>query len=409
MPRMSAPRVASLLALPLLALAGGPTLPSAKAAARPTALPEMRGLWVVRTALVSPQAVDRVVDDAADAGFNALFVQVRGRGDAFYRSTLVARSTLLERQPRDFDPLSRLLARARARRLQVHAWVNVLLTAHFGQPLPRGHVVERHPEWVMAPRSVAAAALVAKGGRRLKLIMEAGRAEGDVEGFYLSPAVPEVGAHLEAVVRELVRSYRLDGLHLDFVRYPGPSYDWSRASLEGFRREEGGDMLSAPLRSPAEWDDYRRRLLTALAARLADAARSERPGIVVSAAVAPDEAQAVTQKFQDWPRWLESGILSAVCPMTYTPDSRLFLAQLETAREKAVQGQPVWAGVGAWRLDPAGVVEKVALARQAGARGVVVFSHESLDAEHLRLLREKAFSVPGGGRSAVLGVAAGRR
>ena len=75
----------------------------------------MRGLWVVRTALVSPQAVDQVVDDAAEAGINALFVQVRGRGDAFYRSTLAARSPLLERQPRDFDPFARLLARARAR------------------------------------------------------------------------------------------------------------------------------------------------------------------------------------------------------------------------------------------------------------------------------------------------------
>ena len=37
-------------------------------------------------------------------------------------------------------------ARARARGIAVHAWVNVLLAAHFGQPLPRGHVLERHPE-----------------------------------------------------------------------------------------------------------------------------------------------------------------------------------------------------------------------------------------------------------------------
>jgi uncharacterized lipoprotein YddW (UPF0748 family) len=239
--------------------------------------------------------------------------------------------------------------------------------------------------------------------------MDAGRAEGDVEGFYLSPAVPEVGALLEAVVREVVRDYAVDGLHLDFIRYPGPSFDWSRASLEGFRREAGGDLLSAPLRSPAAWDQYRRRVVTALATRLADAARSERPGIVISAAVAPDEAQAVTQKFQDWPGWLESGLLSAVCPMTYTQDSRLFRAQVEMARARAVHGQPVWAGVGAWRLDAAAVVEKVQLARESGARGIVLFSHESLDFDHLRRLREEAFSAGSGGRLPVLGVAAGSR
>ena len=60
---------------------------------------EMRGLWVVRTGLTSPESVDRAVDDAARAGFNALFVQVRGRGDAFYSSRLVPRSDLLRGRP----------------------------------------------------------------------------------------------------------------------------------------------------------------------------------------------------------------------------------------------------------------------------------------------------------------------
>jgi uncharacterized lipoprotein YddW (UPF0748 family) len=275
----------------------------------------------------------------------------------------------------------------------VHAWINVLLCAHFGQPLPHGHVLEKHPEWAMVPHSVATAALVAPGARRLRMILDAGRSEGDVEGYYLSPAVPEVGAHLEAVVRELVRGYAVDGLHLDFIRYPGPSFDYSRAALEGFRRVSGGgsDTLAGPARNPAAWDDYRRDVLTALATRLADAARAERPGVVISAAVAPDEAQAIHHKFQDWPRWLESGVIAALCPMTYTPDNKLFQQQLEVARERATRGQPVWAGIGAYRLDPAGLVEKVELARQSGARGVLLFSHESLEPAHLRLLREQAF------------------
>jgi uncharacterized lipoprotein YddW (UPF0748 family) len=385
----------------VLALLGPPS--AATAAPAPA---EMRGLWVVRTALVSPQAVDQAVDAAAAAGINALFVQVRGRGDAFYRSSLAARSPLLERQPRDFDPLARLLARARARGVQVHAWVNVLLAAHFGQPLPRGHVLLKHPEWAMVPKSGATAGLVATGPRRLRLVMEAGRAEGDVEGYYLSPAIPAVGDHLEGIVRELVRAYPVDGLHLDFIRYPGPSFDYSRAALEGFRRASGGtDLLGGPARNPAAWDGYRRQVLTTLAVRLSDAARAERPGLVLSAAVAPDEAQAISQKFQDWPRWLQSGILTALCPMTYTPDNRLFQQQVEVASERAGLAQPVWAGIAAYRLDVAGIVEKIALARQSGARGVVLFSHESLAPADLKRLRNEAFPsrlaqgaepVPGG-------------
>jgi uncharacterized lipoprotein YddW (UPF0748 family) len=366
------------------------------AASTTTAAPssELRGLWVVRTALVSPEAVDRVVDQAAEGGFNALFVQVRGRGDAFYASRIVPRSMLLEHSPRGFDPLARLVARARGRGLAVHAWVNVLLVAHFGQPVPRGHILEKHPDWAMVPRSVAARALRSWGRTRLALIAGAGREE-EAEGYYLSPSVPGVGDRLEAVVRELVREYPLDGLHLDFVRYPGPAWDYSRASLEGFRHERGGgDLLGGPARDPEGFAEYQRRVLTALTSRLADTARVERPGIVVSAAVTADEAQAVHHKYQDWPRWLASGILTALCPMAYTPDNDLFTSQVEQALALARRGQPVWAGIGAYRLNVAGIVEKVQLARRAGAGGVVLFSHESLQPADWPRLRREAFPAP---------------
>jgi uncharacterized lipoprotein YddW (UPF0748 family) len=385
---------------------------AAPAAAAPVSPTELRGLWIVRTALVSPEAVDRVVDDAADAGLNALFVQVRGRGDAFYRSSLAPRSPLLERQPRDFDPFRRLLARARLRRLEVHAWVNVLLAAHFGQPLPRGHVLEKHPDWAMVPKSAATAALVARGARRLELIAAAGRSEGDVEGYYLSPALPAVADHLEGIVREIVRAYPVDGLHFDFIRYPGPSFDYSRAALEGFRRSAGGsDLIALPSQSPAAWDAWRRDTLTALTTRLADAARAERPGLVLSAAVVPDEAQAVNNKFQDWPRWVAGGVLAALVPMTYTPDSRLFAQQLESVRERTGAARPLWAGIGAYRLDVAGIVEKVGLARRAGAQGVVLFSHESLAPADLRQLGQQAFGrrLVSGPETSAGGAVAGSR
>ena len=355
----------------------------------------MRGLWVVRTALVSPRAVDKVVDDAKEAGFNALFVQVRGRGDAFYDSHLVGRSTLLWQQPDTFDPFARLLERARLRGLQVHAWINVLLAAHFGLPLPPGHVVREHPQWIMVPRSVATAALTASPDRLMRMVMQAGRAGGDVEGYYLSPSVPAVGEHLEGVVRELLKRYPVDGFHLDFIRYPSPDYDYARPALEDFRRLRGAtDLLGTPAKAPAAWDEYRRNVLSALATRLVAAARAERPTAVVSAAVVPDENAAVSQKYQSWPTWLAEGLLDALCPMTYTQDTRIFRTQVEQARSRMKPGQGLWAGIGSYRLSLEGTIEKIRAARESGASGVLVFSHESLVASDLQRLRLEAFSGP---------------
>ena len=384
--------------LALLALAGPPATGVA-----PAPVPEMRGLWVVRTALVSPEAVDAVVDQAKGAGFNALFVQVRGRGDAFYKSRIVPRSLLLEKQPASFDPLDRLLRRARSRGLAVHAWVNVLLVAGFVGPLPAGHVAALHPDWLMVPKAAAPAVLAARREAWRDLIRDNA---GDIEGYFLSPSAPGVPAYLEEVVRELLLAYPVDGLHLDFIRYPGLDQDYSLAALEGFRAPSSkpgvfriAELLAGPANHSEEWGDYLRQRLTELTDRLSRTARLTRGGLVVSAAVVPDEAQAVYERYQDWPAWMAGGLVDALCPMAYTPDPRLFRQQIGAARVRVGPGKTVWAGVGAYRLAAPEMVDRILAAREAGASGVVLFSHESLDLEALARLRADAFVPPAAGRA----------
>jgi uncharacterized lipoprotein YddW (UPF0748 family) len=187
----------------------------------------------------------------------------------------------------------------------------------------------------------------------------------------------------------------VDGLHLDFIRYPGPEYDWSRAALEAFRnRHGGGDLLALPTADPEGWSEYRREALDGLAARLGDVAHRARPGIVVSAAVVSDQAQALHHKYQSWPAWLARGIVDAVCPMAYTQETRIFRDQIEQARATVGPSAPIWAGVGAWRLPLDSVVEKIRVAREAGASGVILFSHESFDASGVDRLRLEAFPSP---------------
>jgi len=357
---------------------------------------EVRGEWVVRTALLTPQDVDRAVEQAAEAGLDTLFVQVRGRGDAFYRSQLVPRSPLLSRTAADFDPLARVLARARARGMKVHAWINVLLVAHLANDLPPGHVVRVHPEWLMVPEDAARQALGASGAQRVALIRAAARNDGDVEGLYLSPLAPGVTEHLEAVVQELLSRYRVDGVHFDFIRYPNRAYDHSPDALRAFRvRLMGSDLLAAPRREPEAWSLHLRLALTGLARRLAAAARQARPGTLVSAAVVPDLTTALEQKFQDWPTWLASGVLDGVCPMSYSPEKRIFDRQVRAARALAGPGNHLWPGIGAYRLTTAEIAARIQAARSLGADGFVLFSHESLaerDRARLRAVIEQGAS-----------------
>jgi uncharacterized lipoprotein YddW (UPF0748 family) len=361
---------------------------------------DMRGVWVVRTALATPESADAAVDDAARAGLNTLFVQVRGRGDALYRSALAPRSEVLRDQPEDFDPLARVLSRARSRGLQVHAWVNVLLVGGFGVPLPDGHVVHAHPEWLMVPRSAAATALRTRPMALPALIER--RRDPDAEGFYLSPSAPGAAAHMEAVVGELLGRYAVDGLHLDFIRYPAQDYDYSRAALESFRARRGsGWLLDGPQADPAAWNAHRTSAIDTLVGRLARVARAARPSIVVSAAVVPEPA-AMRSKGQGWPEWIGHGLIDAACVMAYTPDTAIFRSQIAALRERIGPAAPLWAGIGAYRLSQAGVIDKVRAARDVAADGVILFSSDSLVSVDLSRLRAELLGAgPAAGSTAV--------
>lgn len=358
---------------------------------------EVRGLWVVRTSLASPASVQRLVESAASAGFNTLMVQVRGRGDAYYTGGLEPRAESLTQAGADYDPLALILREARARGLRVHVWlgINLVSSAH-DLPADPSHVVNRSPEWLMVPRPLAQELSLAapRSPGYVGRLARWTRARSDeVEGLYLSPLVPRAAAHTVAVAADIASRYAVDGVHLDYVRFPGPEFDYGRVALDEFRMtvlprldaeqrrtleaRRRDDALAYADMFPQGWADFRRSRLTALVMRLAAAVRVARPGAHVSAAVVPDAEHAARTRFQDWRRWLDADLLDAVCPMAYTPDDALFASQIADAA-----GSPgtaaVWAGIGAFRLSPEQTVSRIAAARRAGAGGVVLFSYDTL-------------------------------
>ncbi len=357
----------------------------------------MRGLWVLRSSLVSPQSIAGLVRTARASGFNTLFVQVRGRGEAFYQSAIDPRADELAAQPLSFDPLAEAIAAAHAAEMRVHAWVNVSLVSSAAQlPEDRAHVVYRHPDWLMVPRAIVQELKSIDGHSPAyagKISRWARGDNGRVEGLYLSPILPDAADYTESVVAELAARYALDGVHLDYLRYPNTDFDYSRYAVAAFRAEIAAaippavkaaldkraeiDPFAYPDGLPDAWTQFRRARLSSLAMRLRSVVKKARPGAMVSAAVVPDADEAFAIRLQDWRTWAETGILDAVCPMAYSTEAGTFAQQVAAARAIAGTRQ-VWAGIGAWRLSPRQTIEHIGLARKAGAAGLLLFSYDSL-------------------------------
>jgi len=357
-----------------------------------------RAVWVLRTSLGSPESVRAMIDRVSAAGFDTVLLQVRGRGEAYYRSRLEPPAPELLARP-GFDPLALAIELGHAAGLSVHAWVNVnLVSSAAALPRSAGHVVGRHPEWLMVPQALArdlSAIDPASPAYVATLARWTRREAASVEGLYLSPITVAAQDYSVALIEELAGSYALDGVHLDYVRYPNDAFDFSPAALAEFRvsrlsfsttdeRERldaaaESDPLAWTAYLPDSWAEFRRARLTALVDRIGQAARRTRPGSLISAAVVPSVAEAREGRLQDWAGWVRGGLLDVVCPMAYTDDAGVFERQVLAIRDE-VPGATIWAGVGAYRLSASAASRHVRLARQAGANGVALFSYDSVAA-----------------------------
>ena len=98
---------------------------------------EVRAVWVTRFAYNSVTDVKGIIDRAAAAGFNVVYFQIRGNGDAYYKSALSPWAKKLTgtlgKDP-GWDPLQTAIDEAHAKGIQLHAYWNVFA----GWPVPAG-------------------------------------------------------------------------------------------------------------------------------------------------------------------------------------------------------------------------------------------------------------------------------
>lgn len=333
---------ALLRVLVALSLAFG-VLPANRARAQfQPGIEQYRGFWVdtFNSSLNNQADVARVVQDAADAGANAIFAQVRRRGDSWYVDSLEPPPDGVPIEA-GFDPLAELLGQAHARDIDVHAFVIVCSFWNSATPPtdPR-HVFNRHgldasgrpysgrDNWLTRTLLPDSGAAIRVEGHRIGA------------DFWMDPGHPDAAAYTVDVLTHLVRRYEIDGLHLDRIRYPeisiggqtpatGANIGYNETSVRRYQRRHGFDPGSpAPAPNDPLWSQWRRDQVTQLVRRIYLTMIAIRPQLEISAALiafgsgpateaAWTSAEAYWRVYQDWRAWTEEGILDLAIPMNY--------------------------------------------------------------------------------------------
>ena len=372
------------VALVAAALAAAPV-----ADAQPPSERELRGLWITRWDFISPGDLDRLLRRAADAGFTAIFLQVRGRADALYRSRLEPWAEELSGtlgQDPGWDPLQLALDVGEELGLEIHAWMNIVPVWRGAAPPPETtprHVYLSHPEWLMVDAQ----------GQRMP--------PDRVKYVCLSPGIPAARDHVLAVIEDLLDHYPVDGVHLDYIRYYGRDFSHDPVSERRY--------AAALARTPGlRFGQWQRDQITELVRR-AYALVQRYPDVQLTAAVWHNNRMPVRGSsgfrdyYQDSHAMTFEGVVDAILPMNYLRMDSRDAPFDERADDHVANafGRKVYMGIHALgRItdpDPSGarMLENIAYARRVGADGVAIFASTFLDRYQLwDELRDGPFARP---------------
>jgi len=169
----------------------------------------------------------------------------------------------------------------------------------------------------------------------------------------LNPALPEVRAYEISLMVELAEKYRVDWIHLDYIRFPcepnEPYLSYDGRTLELFKQETGIDLGALKARDSGNpywnvWLEWNRQQVTRLVRELRAELDKTGRRVRISAAVFPEADNARVLIGQDWAAWAKEGLVDMLNPMLYTNDLRLF--ETLTRRAVALASTPAVAPAG---------------------------------------------------------------
>ncbi len=337
---------------------------------------EVRAIWLDRGTIVSAGSeagLAKIFDRMANAGVNTVFIETINAGYPIYPSRVAPQQNPLIR---GWDPLASAIRLARERKMELHAWVWVFSVGNqrhnviIGKPESYvGPVLERFPQWANLNRN---GSLYAPEGK-----------------MFLDPANPEVQDYLIRLYKEIITNYDVDGLHIDYIRYPRqePNHDFgfSPTARARFMELTGVDPISITPDNRSlwwMWVEFRTRQVNQFVARLAKEMRRTKPKLIISAAVFPwHPNERLNRLQQNWEAWVAQGDVDLLTPMTYVPDTAIFLRQRVLPALQAMGRSPVLflPGVFIRNVEDLELLDQLQAVRDLPSGGFALFA-----AEHLR-------------------------
>ncbi|MBN1901637.1 family 10 glycosylhydrolase [Candidatus Sumerlaeota bacterium] len=270
--------------------------------AQSVSLPD-KGIWVRPESDYTYATIQ--LDDMKRAGFTDVFVETFYHGFAIFPSEIVP----IRPEMNNKDMLHFYLTEAKKRGMKLHCWIETYYwevdTTQYPQ-FPKTTLFDDHPEWraILRDRNTTEKAEFAH--------------------IFANPAHPGVQKLLVDFIREIIMKYPLDGINLDYLRYPSgpPDAGYDDYTTAEYKKLKGLDPRTIPVDPDnmdwREWVEFREDQVLALTRKIKDTKDAIKKEVILSAAIFPG---APENRYKDahFQNWRKMDYLDVIIPMVYSP------------------------------------------------------------------------------------------
>ena len=297
---------------------------------------------------------------------NTIYFQVRSNGTVLFKSSVELFSPYITGDIGKFgnyDPLEFAIQEAHKRGLEIHAVVNTMRIFSGNEisvkenPL---HISQINPEWVYTV--------------------------SEDNSIWLNSGIPEVRNYLVELINEIVQNYDVDGIQLDFIRYPQRSID-DKISFEHFGN---GESIN----------NWRRNNITKFITQLNSKIKVTNPKIKLGATTIgiyksitnARGLEGFSDVFQNSREWLQFGIIDYVVPQIYwnAKNNPKFDLLTKDWIENSF-GKNIIIGIGAYKKEVYNEIERqINITRTLKSSGMAFFRYKNIENKRFYAFKEKA-------------------
>lgn len=350
---------------------------------------EFKGVWV-RPVETTDEAIEASVKRIKSAGINNIFIETYFHGRTIFPSkTMESYGFVKQNEKFDgIDPLKVWIKYAHKNNIKVHIWFETFYVGIQRPETNAGNILAVKPSW-------------ANKTKRNYNINAPTPSISEHNGFFIDPANPEVQDFLLSLITEIIDNYKVDGINLDYIRYPQAvsvsdinSWGYTDYARNEFKTIYGKDPVEIVVSDPLwmKWCEYRRSKVTYFVSRVGALGREK--GTYISAVIFPDRLSALNTKQQDWKTWSTRGYVNGFTPLFLTCNAKTLNSLITNVMNVKAPGTDLFAGLfvtfmGGSEED---LIREIHETRKINVNGVILFDFAHLDNRYVNALATRVFN-----------------